>query len=99
MTWEGKLYEGTYGQTFEVSTGIDLSGAREAKLIIIKPSGIKKIWSLEFVEPKTAGVVKREILEGDLNESGIYRGQVEVIWASKKLLGDTFTFKVWKEGT
>ena len=92
-----RVFVGTIGIKVKVSTGVDLSGTPDVKLIISKPDGRKTEWSVSVEAPAEAGIVSKILSSTDLNVEGLWKVQVKVIKGEQTLYGDIASFMVYKK--
>lgn len=92
-----KLFKGDIGIEFVVNVGDSLAEATAYKLIIRKPSSGQIVeWQAQIKGEPAEGNLSYTVVEGDLNESGTYRGHAHVEDASFKLTGEIFQFIVFE---
>lgn len=97
MLTSEKVYKGMWGIAVIVKTGMDLSDAIETNLLVSKPNGVKVTWSATIQPPATSGILTYELSAGDINVSGKYKVQAELVYADKKLYGYTAFFMVYEK--
>lgn len=92
-----KVFVGEIGKRIKVKTGISLANLTSATLYVEKPDGaIAVTWAATVLGAAVDGWVYYDSTDGDLNQAGLYRLHVKLIYSDGRILfGERTTFNVY----
>jgi len=88
-----KVYVGDYGTVITVDCGEDISAATITQIKVQKPGGTVVTWGASLYG---TNYLQYTTVNGDIDESGIWKVQASVTLPSWKGLGETDTFTVYE---
>lgn len=77
-------FQGDSYSQIVLDTGISLTGASSTRILYTKPSGLKGYWT---ATPSGTTLIY-QLVDGDINEAGIWSVQAEVVIGGKTAYGD-----------
>ena len=92
----GRLFTDDIGIKIDVDVGEDLTKATGYIFHITKPGNLKTEWLPVVKGNPIDGILEYTTVSGDLNLSGVYKLESEVLFAGKRLIGSKVVFKVWE---
>lgn len=99
MSMDDKIFQDDWGHPVRIETGVSLVGYDTVTLYVTKPSGTEVEWDLIVISPPL-GTVGYTLVEGDINEVGIYKAYFRVEYLDgTNYTGKVDSFKVWERGT
>lgn len=89
-----KIYIDEVGLTILLDAGQDITGATDVTIEVLKPSGTTDSWTAEVFDSQ---YVKYVTVEGDLDEVGIYKLQIELTLSGWTGRGNTTSLRVYDD--
>ncbi len=86
-----KIYIDEIGLTIILDAGQDITGATDVTIEVLKPSGTTVSWPAAVYDSQ---YVKYVTAEGDLDEAGMYKFQIELTLSGWTGRGNTTTLRV-----